>query len=318
MQFDATKVLVTGGAGFLGSHLVDALVAQGAVVTVVDNLSTGRLDNIAGHIDTGAVTFIDADICDLPDVSADVIFNLACPASPLSYQADPIGTWRTSVIGGAKVVELAHKNGARLVHLSTSEVYGDPLHHPQSEGDWGNVNPNGLRACYDEGKRALEALCMDYHRIHALDVRIARVFNTYGPRMQPDDGRAIPTFMRQALMGEALTIQGNGEQTRSFCYVSDLIAGILALAQVEGALGQVINLGNPVEISIRTLCDAIAVLVPFKDITYQDAASDDPGRRCPNIARARDVLGWQPKVDLADGLLAVMQDQRAAMAIAAN
>lgn len=306
MKLEGKQIVVTGGAGFLGSHLVDALVVRGAQVTVIDDLSTGRIDNIQAHITAGAVSFLNTDICDCPDLDADIIFNMACPASPRSYQSDPIGTWRTSVIGGARMVEIAHKNKACFVHMSTSEVYGDPLHHPQKETDWGNVNPNGIRACYDEGKRALEALLMDYRRVHGLDVRIARIFNTYGPRMQTDDGRAMPTFLRQARAGEKLSIEGTGAQTRSFCFVSDLIDGIVKMAEVDAAAGEIINLGNPNEITILELCDAIGAHLPHAGLTFIPAASDDPTRRCPDISKAKRILDWEPIVSLDAGLAALV------------
>lgn len=294
---------VTGGAGFVGSHLVDRLVDLGAVVTVIDNLHTGSLRNLTQHHNSGAVRVVEHDITDPIDLPADIIFNLACPASPVKYQQDPIRTWRTSIIGGSNIIELAARQDARLVHLSTSEVYGDPAVHPQNEAYWGHVNPVGPRACYDEGKRALETLAMDYYRCRGLKVRIARVFNTYGPRMQPDDGRVISNFISQALRNEDLTILGDGSQTRSFCYVSDLVEGVLRLGAGDTLDGEIINLGNPGEFTVLQIAQKVLDITKSKSgLRFLDAGIDDPMRRRPDITRASNLLDWRPRVTIDEGL----------------
>lgn len=301
--YSGLKVLVTGGAGFVGSHLVDRLVALNADVTVLDNLHTGKLANLQPHLDSEQIRFIEHDIKDAFDIPADLIFNLACPASPIKYQEDPIQTWQTSVIGGHNVVQLAARYDARLVQMSTSEVYGDPAVHPQTEDYWGHVNPVGPRACYDEGKRALETLAMDFHRSRGLKVRIARVFNTYGPRMLSHDGRVISTFIDQALKNADITVFGDGSQTRSFCYVSDLVEGVLRLGALEGLDGQIINLGNPEEYSVLQIARKILDMTASQStICFLDGAIDDPTRRQPDITKASNLLGWKPEIEINLGL----------------
>lgn len=307
MDWQGKSVLITGGAGFVGHHLTKALLKAGAVVHVVDNLSTGHQRNIdpLTALFADQITLHVHDICqpkpDLPQ--CDVVFNLASPASPLHYQADPIGTWKTNVIGTLHLLEHAQRNIARLVQASTSEVYGDPLSHPQKETDWGNVNPIGPRACYDESKRAAEALLMDAVRVQNADVRIARLFNTYGAGMNINDGRAVPNFMAQAAAGKSVTVYGDGSQTRSFCYVSDTVAGLIALATIPAAKGEVINIGNPQEVTILDIAEQINILWGNSaGITFEPAAVDDPIRRRPDITKARQILGWAPKVALTDGL----------------
>ncbi|WP_322889009.1 MULTISPECIES: NAD-dependent epimerase/dehydratase family protein [unclassified Yoonia] len=311
MTFWTNKtVLVAGGAGFVGVHLVTALVAAGAAVHVVDNFSTSTPARIEG-LQRGSnrmVTLTTANVAAMPDLpEADVVFNLASPASPVHYQADPIGTWRTNVMGSYHLMQHATTCGAIMVQASTSEVYGDPLSHPQRETDWGNVNPVGIRSCYDEGKRAAEALLMDAHRLGQVDVRIARIFNTYGPGMTPDDGRALPQFIAQARTGAALTVHGDGMQTRSFCYVSDLVRGLMLLASEPQAAGEVINLGNPHEITVLELAQTIIdSLGSVSTVSFAPRPQDDPSRRCPDIAKAQHLLGWSPQVPLSEGLAMVL------------
>ena len=292
-------VLVTGGAGFVGAHLVEVLLSNGAKVTVVDNLSTGSREALRN-----CVPLIEADIalpCALPH--SDVIFNLASPASPVHYQSDPIQTWRSNVLGTANILAHAQNCGARLVQASTSEVYGDPLSHPQQETDWGNVNPIGPRACYDESKRASETLLMDAHRHAGANIAIARIFNTYGPGMDTADGRALPNFIAQAQSQDPLTIHGDGTQTRSFCYVSDTVSGLMLLGSVHEANGEVINIGNPHEVTIRHIAERVnAAFGNQSHIIFEPRPIDDPTRRCPNISKANRILNWSPKVSLDDGL----------------
>jgi UDP-glucuronate decarboxylase len=302
--------LVTGGAGFIGAHLVRKLLSRGYAVTVWDNLHTGRERNLAELQDKIVFQNLDireakvADAAALPNGKIDVIFNLACPASPPHYQKDPVYTWETSVLGTRNMLLIAELHGARLLHASTSEIYGDPQVHPQGEEYWGNVNPVGLRSCYDEGKRAAETLCADYRRFKNVDARLFRIFNTYGEFMHPDDGRVISNFCVAALKGESLPIYGNGEQTRSFCYVSDLVAGILALAELpRDRYSGPINLGNPGEFSIRELVGVLEKVLGKKLKTQHfPLPSDDPKMRQPVIERARQILGWEPKVPLEEGL----------------
>ena len=302
---NGTTVLVAGGAGFLGSHLCDALLLQGCDVICVDSLLTGSAANDRPLANRPRFRFIERDVTLPLNVGRrlDEVYNLACPASPPHYQADPVHTLTTSVLGTKSLLLLAERHGARFVQASTSEVYGDPEQHPQREDYWGHVNPTGPRACYDEGKRAAEALCFDMLRLGRVDVRVARIFNTYGPRMRPDDGRIVSNLIVQALHGRPLTIYGTGEQTRSFCYVSDLVAGLTALMAVEPNPGAPVNLGNPAEFTIAQLAAMILAAIPGRSrLTYRPLPQDDPQRRRPDISRAQQLLGWTPRVPLADGL----------------
>lgn len=298
-------VLVAGGAGFVGSHLCDALLAQGHRVLCVDSFLTGSHANIQPLLNHPAFRLIEADICHLNDIDEpiDQIYNLACAASPPQYQADPMHTMMTCVQGTGNLLRLAEVNGASLLQASTSEVYGDPEEHPQREEYRGNVSCTGPRACYDEGKRAAEALCFDLYRAGRVDARVARIFNTYGPRMQPDDGRIVSNLVVQALSGDALTIYGSGEQTRSFCFVSDLVRGLIALMNVDPNPGQPVNLGNPGEFTINELAEMVVSMVRCAgEIVYRPLPQDDPQRRRPDITRAEALLGWSPTVPLAEGL----------------
>ncbi len=298
--------MVAGGAGFVGSHLCDALLARGMRVICVDNFSTGRTENVAPLFNDRRFRMIRADVTqDIPEPidTIDWLFNLASPASPLHYQEDPVRTMMTNVTGTHNLLTLARRHGARFVQASTSEVYGDPDVHPQREDYRGNVNPIGPRACYDEGKRAAEALCFDYLRAGHADVRVARIFNTYGPRMRADDGRIVSNLIVQAIEGQPLTVYGDGSQTRSFCYVSDLVRGLVALMQVDKGPAGPINLGNPGEISIMALARLVQQAVPTRsDIVLRDLPQDDPRRRQPDIGQAERVLGWAPQVPLDRGL----------------
>jgi UDP-glucuronate decarboxylase len=304
-RFKSKSIVVAGGAGFVGSHLCEALLEQGRKVICVDNFFTGSIVNVAPLRNHPRFRIIEQDICSTVDIDEpiDQVYNLACPASPPRYQADPVHTMMTSVVGTANLLTLAEKHCATFLQASTSEVYGDPEQHPQREDYLGHVNCTGPRACYDEGKRAAEALCFDFLRAGRVDARIVRIFNTYGPRMQPDDGRIISNLIVQALNNQPLTIYGSGEQTRSFCYVSDLIAGLLALMNVRPNPRQPINIGNPGEFTIATLADMVLALVPTNSrIVHGPLPADDPQRRRPDISRARELLNWQPKVPLAEGL----------------
>ena len=292
------KILVTGGAGFLGSHLIERLVADKHEVTVLDDLSTGSLENVP-HVEQ--VTFVEQNAMIYHSGEYDQIYNLACPASPVAYQKDPTHTLLTNVVGMWNVLSIAKLNGSRVLQASTSEIYGDPLQHPQTEDYWGNVNSIGPRACYDEGKRAAETLCYDYHRQYKVDVRVARIFNTYGPRMAVDDGRVVSNFIVQALQGKPLTIYGNGRQTRSFCYVSDLVDGLIKL--MNSNVTEPVNLGNPKEFEMLELAVAVKSLTGSKsEIAFRPLPTDDPTRRRPSIMRAMDQLKWSPRVDLEEGL----------------
>ena len=297
--------LVAGGAGFVGSHLCDALLARGMQVICIDSFQTGRMANIAPLFNDKGFKLIEADVVEaMPPVRrVDWIFNLASPASPPHYQADPVRTMMTNVAGTHNLLALARKTGARFVQASTSEVYGDPEQHPQSETYWGNVNPTGTRACYDEGKRAAEALCFDFLRAGLADVRVARIFNTYGPRMRADDGRIVSNLLVQALGNQPLTIYGDGSQTRSFCYVSDLVRGLIALMEVPKTPDGPVNLGNPHEITVLDLAREVCAAVKTRSrIALQDLPLDDPKRRQPDITRAKRCLGWEPEVPLQRGL----------------
>ncbi|HEX2543904.1 MAG TPA: UDP-glucuronic acid decarboxylase family protein [Ramlibacter sp.] len=304
------RVLVTGGAGFLGSHLIDRLLQRGDEVVCADNLFTGSKRNVEHVLQHPHFEFLRHDVCFPLYLEVDAIFNLACPASPIHYQHDPVQTTKTSVIGAINMLGLAKRLRAPIFQASTSEVYGDPSVHPQTEGYWGNVNPIGPRSCYDEGKRCAETLFYDYERQHKLDVRVARIFNTYGPRMHPNDGRVVSNFIVQALRGENITIYGEGQQTRSFCYVDDLIEGILRLMDLPGAgighrpLPGPINLGNPHEFTIRELAEKILALTGSSSrLVFRPLPQDDPMQRKPDISRAREYLdGWQPGIALEQGL----------------
>jgi len=300
-----TRVLVAGAAGFIGSHLCQELINRGATVFAVDNLYTGRKENLFDLCAHPRFTFIQADIVDpLPmSVRPDVIFNLACAASPQHYQADPVHTMMTSVVGTRNLLAVAADTGARFILASTSEVYGDPLMHPQKETYFGNVNPTGPRACYDEGKRAAEALAFDYLRLGRVDARVARIFNTYGPKMRSDDGRVVSNMITQAMGGEDITVYGDGEQTRSFCYVSDLVAGLLRLADHDRKLGAPVNLGNPNEMTILELLSEVRALTHTSSrVVRKPLPVDDPKRRKPDISLAKNILGWEPRVALGTGL----------------
>lgn len=300
---DRKRILVTGGAGFIGSHLCDRLLADGHEVLCADNCFTGTRSNIHHLLTEPRFEFIRHDVTFPLYVEVDAIYNLACPASPIHYQRDPIQTTKTSVIGTINMLGLAKRLDISLLQASTSEVYGDPEQHPQSEDYHGAVNPMGPRACYDEGKRCAETLCADYQRQHGLDIRVARIFNTYGPRMHPRDGRVISNFIRQSLRGEPVTLYGNGMQTRSFCYISDMIEGLCRLMETEKAVPGPVNLGNPEEISMMQLARKILALVESPSaLATSPLPEDDPRQRCPDIALARQLLGWAPATDLESGL----------------
>lgn len=297
------RILVTGGAGFIGSHLCESLLLDGYQVIAVDSLLTGRLGNIRHLLTHPFFRFIEQDVTQGVDIEADAIFHLASPASPVGYRQYPIETLLVNSVGTYHLLELARRVRARFVFASTSEVYGDPLIHPQREDYFGNVNPIGPRSCYDEGKRFGEALTMEFVRSFGVDARIARIFNTYGPRMDPADGRVVPNFIVHALTGEPIEIFGDGMQTRSLCYISDMVRGLRLLMERDGLAGTVINLGNPDERTILELAYLVRELtgnpVP---IVFRPARPDDPGRRCPDISRARAVLGWEPRVPVEEGL----------------
>lgn len=296
------KILVTGGAGFIGSHLCERLLNEGNEVICVDNFFTGSKENIFHLMDNKRFELIRHDITEHLLVEADQIYNLACPASPVHYQYNPIKTIKTSVIGITNMLGLAKRVKARILQASTSEVYGDPKEHPQKETYWGNVNPIGIRSCYDEGKRVAETLMMDYHRQNKVDIRIVRIFNTYGPTMAENDGRVVSNFIVQALKGEDITIYGDGSQTRSFCYVSDLVDGIIKMMNREDFIGPV-NLGNPVETSILEFAERIIKLTDSKSkIIHLPLPQDDPTQRKPDISLAKKILDWTPVVELEDGL----------------
>lgn len=296
------RILVTGGAGFLGSHLIDRLLEQGHDVICLDNFFTGSKDNIRHLHDHDHFELIRHDVTEPILLEVDRIFNLACPASPVHYQYNAIKTIKTSVMGAIHMLGLAKRVKARILQASTSEVYGDPSVHPQVEEYWGNVNPIGVRSCYDEGKRAAETLMMDYHRMNKVDIRIIRIFNTYGPRMAIEDGRVVSNFIVQALKGEPLTVYGDGNQTRSFCYVDDLIGGMMKLMDHDTEIRPV-NIGNPNEFTILQLAESIReILGSSVQIMHKPLPQDDPTQRQPNISRAREVLGWEPKVELMEGL----------------
>ena len=297
------RILVTGGAGFLGSHLCDRLIKDGHDVLCVDNFFTGSKTNIAHLIGNSYFELMRHDVTFPLYVEVDQIYNLACPASPVHYQFDPVQTTKTSVHGAINMLGLAKRVKARIFQASTSEVYGDPVVHPQPEGYWGNVNPIGPRSCYDEGKRCAETLFFDYYRQHNLDIKVARIFNTYGPRMHPNDGRVVSNFIVQALKGDDITIYGDGSQTRSFCYVDDLIEGFIRLMKTEAGFTGPINLGNPSEFSMLELAEKVIRLTASKSkLVFMPLPEDDPKQRQPDIKLAKTQLGWTPKVSLEDGL----------------
>ena len=297
------KILVTGGAGFLGSHLCEKLLGQGHEVLCVDNYFTGNKSNILPLLDNAKFELLRHDVTFPLYVEVDEIYNLACPASPIHYQHDPVQTTKTSVHGAINMLGLAKRVGAKILQASTSEVYGDPVQHPQQETYWGNVNPIGIRSCYDEGKRCAETLFFDYHRQHQVQIKVMRIFNTYGPRMHPNDGRVVSNFIVQALRGEDLTIYGDGSQTRSFCYVDDLIDGMIRLMNTDPQVTGPINIGNPVEFTILELAKQVISMVDSGSaIVTKPLPSDDPKQRKPDIALARSVLDWEPKVALHEGL----------------
>lgn len=299
------KILVTGGAGFIGSHLCKRLLDDGDEVICVDNLFTGSRDNIEPLLTDSKFKFIEHDIIEPIDLSVDQIYNLACPASPPHYQYDPIKTLKTSVIGSLNLLELSKKTKARILQASTSEVYGDPDVHPQPESYWGHVNPIGIRSCYDEGKRAAETLFLDFHRQYGVDIRVIRIFNTYGPNMNPEDGRVVSNFIVQALKGVDITIYGDGSQTRSFQYVDDLIEGMVRMMNNKDDFIGPVNLGNPTEFTIKELAEIVIAKIKrtSSKIVYKDLPEDDPRQRKPDISLAKKKLSWEPSVALDDGLV---------------
>lgn len=299
----AKRVLVTGGAGFVGSHLCDKLIAEGCEVICVDNYFTGSTRNIAGLMDNPAFEAIRHDVTEKISLEVDEIYNLACPASPVHYQYDPVHTMRTSVIGALNLLELARSQSARILQASTSEIYGDAEVHPQVEAYRGNVSITGPRACYDEGKRAAETLFYDYYRMHKLDVRIVRIFNTYGPRMHRNDGRVVSNFIVNALTNQPIQLYGNGWQTRSFCFVDDLVEGLMRLMKSSAARALPVNIGNPHEMTVRDLAEKIVEMTGSRSpIMYKPLPQDDPRQRRPDISRAGELLEWAPRVQLEEGL----------------
>jgi UDP-glucuronate decarboxylase len=306
--YDSRKrIIVTGGAGFLGSHLIERLLAQGHEVMCVDNLFTGTKRNIEHLISHPLFEFTRHDVTFPLYVEADEIYNLACPASPIHYQHDPVQTTKTSVHGAINMLGLAKRLKCRILQASTSEIYGDPSVHPQTEGYWGNVNPIGPRSCYDEGKRCAETLFFDYHRQHNLEIKVARIFNTYGPRMHPADGRVVSNFIMQALRGEPITLYGDGSQTRSFCYVDDLIEGLIRLMNSSAGFTGPVNLGNPVEFTMKELAERVVELTGSPSpLVARPLPQDDPRQRQPDISLAREHLSWAPMVPLRDGLQATI------------
>lgn len=301
-------ILVTGGAGFLGSHLCQRLLNEGNAVICLDNFFTGSKDNLVTFSDHPSFKLIEHDVCQSIDLQMDQIYNLACPASPIHYQFDPVKTIKTNVHGAINMLELAQKKGARVLQASTSEVYGDPHVHPQKEEYWGNVNPIGIRSCYDEGKRCAETLFFDFHRQFKLPIKVARIFNTYGPRMHPNDGRVVSNFIVQALKNEPITIYGEGTQTRSFCYYEDLIEGLIRLMNSSEEMRGPVNLGNPNEFTIRQLAELVLELTGSRsELVFHPLPGDDPKQRKPDIGLAVKELGWKPQTQLRDGLLATIQ-----------
>ncbi len=303
MYLSKNKILITGGAGFLGSHLTEKLLKEGHDVLVVDNFFTGTKQNLAHLLGNANLEVMRHDVTFPLYVEINQIYNLACPASPVHYQFDPVQTTKTSVHGAINMLGLAKRTRARILQASTSEVYGDPEVHPQPEGYWGRVNPIGIRSCYDEGKRCAETLFFDYHRQHQTDIKVVRIFNTYGPRMHPNDGRVVSNFIVQALQGKDITIYGDGSQTRSFCYVDDLIDAMVRMMNSEEGFTGPVNIGNPGEFTMLQLAELVLQLSGSKSkIVYQSLPSDDPKQRQPNIELAQAKLAWEPKVKLEDGL----------------
>ena len=302
------RVLVTGGAGFLGSHICETLLNQGHDVVALDNFYTGSKKNVEHLLDHKSFELIRHDVTFPLYVEVDRIFNFACPASPIHYQKDPVQTTKTSVHGAINMLGLAKRTKARIMQASTSEVYGDPEIHPQTEDYWGRVNPIGIRSCYDEGKRCAETLFFDYYRQYQLDIRVIRIFNTYGPRMHPQDGRVVSNFIVQSLKGDDITIYGTGEQSRSFCYVDDLVRGITSYMDLDGNLPGPINLGNPYEFTMNELAEKVISLTNSKSkIVYKPLPEDDPKQRQPEISKAKELLGWEPKIQLEEGLLRTIE-----------
>ncbi|MGQ0618888.1 MAG: UDP-glucuronic acid decarboxylase family protein [Panacagrimonas sp.] len=302
-EFGPQRILVTGGAGFIGSHLCARLIEQGHEVLCVDNFYTGTRENLQDLLTHPRFELMRHDVTFPLFIEVDQIYNLACPASPIHYQFDPVQTTKTSVHGAINMLGLAKRLKARILQASTSEVYGDPTIHPQPEEYWGNVNPIGFRSCYDEGKRCAETLFFDYHRQHRLEIKVARIFNTYGPNMHPNDGRVVSNFIMQALLGRPITIFGEGQQTRSFCYVDDLVDGLMRLMNSPDEVTGPINLGNPGEFTIRQLAELVIELTGSRStLDFKPLPPDDPKQRQPDITRARSVLGWEPKVPLREGL----------------
>lgn len=303
MYFSKKRILITGGAGFLGSHLCEKLLDRGHEVLCVDNFFTGRRSNVTHLLDNPDFELLRHDVTFPLYAEVDEIYNLACPASPVHYQHDPVQTTKTSVHGAINMLGLAKRVGAKILQASTSEVYGDPTVHPQREDYWGNVNPIGFRSCYDEGKRCAETLFFDYYRQHQLRIKVARIFNTYGPRMHPQDGRVVSNFIVQALANEPITIYGKGQQTRSFCFVSDLIDGLIRLMETGDEVTGPVNIGNPVEFTILELAETIVRQIGSRsELVFRPLPSDDPLQRQPDISLAGQILGWEPKVDLREGL----------------
>jgi UDP-glucuronate decarboxylase len=311
---DSLRVAVTGGAGFIGSFLCERLVEENHEVICIDNFYTGRRRNVAHLLGRPNFELLRHDVTMPLYIEVDQIYNLACPASPVHYQFDPVQTTKTSVHGAINMLGLAKRTKAKILQASTSEVYGDPGVHPQQEEYWGNVNPIGVRACYDEGKRCAETLFFDYRRQHGMPIKVARIFNTYGPRMHPNDGRVVSSFLVQALRGEPITIYGNGSQTRSFCYVSDLVEGLIRLMNTPEEVTGPINLGNPSEIAIGQLAEQIVALTDSRSpIEYRELPADDPVRRRPDVRKARELLDWSPTVPLREGLLRTVEHFRAVL-----
>lgn len=303
MEWTLKKILITGGAGFIGSHLCERLLREGNEVICVDNFFTGAKRNVVHLMQSPYFELMRHDVCFPLYVEVDEIYNLACPASPIHYQHDPVQTTKTSVLGAINMLGLAKRVKAKILLASTSEVYGDPTVHPQPEGYWGNVNPIGPRSCYDEGKRCAETLFFDYQRQHGLDIKVARIFNTYGPRMMPNDGRVVSNFIVQALSGKPVTIYGDGSQTRSFCYVDDLVDGLIRLMNSPASAPNPINLGNPEEFTVRQLAEKVLARVNrVPTLDERPLPQDDPKQRQPDIRIAREVLGWEPRVSLDQGL----------------